>query len=403
MTLYRYRAVDEEGRPVEGTMEEGSARRVTSALQERGLSVNTVEELHKPKGLLRVSSRLTWTELNLFAEQLGAIARSELPLAPSLRALAADLKNPRLKPVLDRLCSDLEHGVALDDAIAAQHQSFPAIFPSLLRAGERTGNLPGVLQALTGYTGRMVNLRNMLQTALAYPAMVIVVTLGILTFMLLKVVPVFADIFKEFGGQLPWPTQFWMNVSTFVVFRWHLVLGAGFAGIALVVFLGKLLKRSESGRCWLDSIHLHVPVLGRLRYLLATARFSRTLGLLLASRVPVLDSLELAAATAESPLLQRAAEEACMRVAAGERIADALRSTGFFGYQFCWLLGVGEGRGQAEEALENIAAGLDRELASRDRMLGVLISPILLVLLGTLLGSVIVSLYLPIYSLGHII
>lgn len=403
MTLYRYRAVDDQGQPIEDTMEAGSARQVTQRLHERGLTVNAVEELHKERGLFRISKRLTWDDLNLFSEQLVAIARSELPLAPAIKALAADLRNPRLKPVLDRLGQDLERGASLEEAIMNQHTSFPKLYPAIIKAGEATGNLAGVLQLLTNYSSRIVGLRNTLQMALAYPITVIVIAACVISFMLLKVVPVFAEIFHEFGGQLPAPTLFWVRMGDSLQRHWSGII-IGVSVLIIAVQVGRrVLRRTETGRCWLDSIRLHVPMLGHLHYLLALSRFSRTLGVLLASRVPVLESLELAAAASDSPLLQRAAEEAGLQVAGGERIADALAGTGFFGHHFCWLLATGEDRGEADTALESLAIGFDREVASRDKLLSVMASPVLIVILGGIIVSIIVSLYLPIFSLGDVI
>jgi len=403
MTLYKYRAVDDEGSAVEGTMDETSAHRVTQRLRERGLSVSGVEEMHKDRGLIRVSNRLTWDELNLFTEQLVSIARSELPLAPALKAMAADLRNPRMKAVMDGLQHDLERGETLEQAVTNRHDSFPRLFPSIIRAGEATGNLAGVLQLLSSYTVRMVGFKNTLHVALAYPVMVLFVASFVVGFMLVKVVPVFAEIFSEFGGELPMPTQFWIAVGDYVRYGWPNLLMAA-CGLVAAVHLGRrLLRRSESGRCWLDWFRLHTPLLGRMHYLMALGRFCRTLGLLLASRVPVLESLELAAAASGSPLLQRAAEEASLQVAGGDRIADALAATGFFGHNLCWLLATGEERGQAEVALDSLAGTFDREVATRDRVFGLMASPVIIICVALIVASIIISLYLPIFTLGDMI
>lgn len=403
MAQYKYRAVDEQGKAVDGTMEESSAHRVTRVLQERGLTVNSVETLYKERGLLRVSHRLTWDELDLFSQQLTAITRSELPLSPALKAMAADLRSSRLKPVLERLQQDLDRGISLEDAMSNQHESFPRIFPSVIRAGEKTGNLAGVLQLLCNYTSRMVGLKHVLQGALAYPATVLVLGSCVLGFLLVKVVPVFAEIFQEFGGELPAPTRFWVKMGDVVQFHLPEILMG--AGLFLILWRGALffLRRYETGAIWLDWIRLHTPVFGKLQYQLALSRFSRSLSILLASRVPVLESLELAAASSGSPMLQRAVDEANLQVAGGERIADALSSTGFFGHNFCWLLATSEDRGDAENALENLAGIYEREVSLRDRMVSSLASPILIVMLGFLIASVVISLYLPIFSLGDVV
>lgn len=400
MTMYRYRAVDDAGNAVDGTMEDLSAHRVVQRLQERGLQVNSVEEFNKPRGILRVSQKLTWEELGLFTDQLQAIARSALPLPPALRALGQDIRNARLKSVLDSLCHDLERGESLEQALLNRHDSFPQVFISIVRTGEITGNLSGVLQLLCNYTQRMVAMKNTLQVALAYPITVMAVAAVIFGFMLFKVVPVFADIFNDFGGRLPWPTAFWVNISAYLTAHWQ---GAGLnilIGFSLLAIAWKLLHRSPRGRYWFDFFRFRIPVLGHAYYQLAVSRFARTLGLLLEAQVPVLESMELAAASSGSVVLEQTIGISNLQIASGERMADALASTGFFGHNFCWLLGVGEDRGEAELALMNIADSMEREAMTRDRMVATLLTPVLVLILGLVIVSIILSLYLPIFMLG---
>ncbi len=402
MTLYKYRAVDSEGAPVEDTMEAASAHQATRRLQERGLTVNSIEELHAP-GLMRVSHRLTWEELELFTQQLLAITRSELPLAPSLRSLAEDLRNPRLRPVLDNMHRDLERGASLEEAIEKNHQAFPRLFVSAVRAGEATGNLPAVLQLLASYASRMSGLKQTFQVAMAYPLMVAVLALLVMGYMLQKVVPTFAEIFQDFGAQLPAPTMFWIGISELTRYHWpEMVMAVAAIGIAFGVARAWL-RRKEGGRAWLDSLRLHTPGLGHIHYQASLARFSHTLGLLLSARAPVLESLELAGAASGSPHLQRAVDESTVQVAGGEKIADALSATGFFPYDFCWLLLMGESRGKPEESLESLATTYERKAQTHERLIGSLAGPAFIVILALIVLSIVVSLYLPIFTLGDAI
>lgn len=402
MTLYKYQAVDSEGAPIEDTIEAASAHTAARRLQERGFTVNSIEELHPP-GLLRVSHRLSWEELELFTQQLLAITQSELPLAPSLRALAEDLRNPRLRPVLDNMHRDLERGASLEEAVEKNHQAFPRLFVSAIRAGEATGNLPGVLQLLASYASRMSGLKQTFQVALAYPVVVTVLAVAIMAYLLQWVVPTFADIFEEFGGALPAPTQFWIGVSDLVRSRWpEMVIAVAVLGILFAV-LRAWLRRGEAGRAWLDSVRLHTPALGKVHYHASLARFSHTLGLLLSARAPVLESLELAGAASGSPQLQRAVEESTVQVAGGEKMADALSATGFFPYDFCWLLLMGESRGKPEESLESLANTYERKAQTHEKLIGSLAAPAFIVVLALVVVSVIVSLYLPIFTLGDAI
>lgn len=403
MPQFKYRAVNEEGEAFEDVMEAASARQAAKRLRERGLTVNSVELLHSDKRLLRVSSQLTWEEISLLTEQLQAIARGGFPMASSLHALAQDLNKQRLKPVLEGMSTALEQGASLEEAIGRYHESFPRVYAALIRAGESTGNLPGVLQLLSAYAGRMVRLKQGIKVALAYPIMVTIVSIFILWFILVKVVPVFAEIFRDFGGQLPAPTQFYVNLGNFFAYHGITFFSAMCVTIMLLYIAGRLMWKNERGRCWMDAIRIHVPMLGRLIYLASVARFARTFSLLLEARVPVLESLELAAAAAGSPLIERAAESAVLDVAGGDTIADALRRTKYFGHSFCWLLGLGEKRGEAEVALLGLADAYDREADMRDRIIATLFTPALVVMLGLIIGSLVISLYLPIFTLGDIV
>jgi type IV pilus assembly protein PilC len=400
MTEYRYKAVDDDGSAVNGTMEAESGREVTRRLQERGLTVSSVEKTGAAVPLMRVSKQLTWEELLVFTEQLQTISKSDLPLAPSLKSLAADLRSSRLKPVLEQMGRDIENGHTLEETIGRQHDAFPRLFAPMIRAGERTGNLSGVLHLLCTWSDHMVSFKNTIKVNMAYPIMVILAAAAVLLFLLLKVVPVFGEIFQDFGGALPAPTRFWINTADFLRYHWTESLIAMAALMAVIVIIRQLLRRSDSGRYWLDTIRLHVPWLGKLYYLQSLSRFCHTFALLLKAEVPALESLELSAAASGCPQLERAIEEARPHIAGGERISDALAQTGFFGHNFCWLLATSEERGEAEAALDNLADIYDRELKTSDRMLGVVFGPVCIVITGLIVASIVFSMYLPIFTLG---
>ena len=403
MTKFRYRALDPDGNPVEDMMEASSAHVATRKLQERGLTVSQVEEAYPDKRLLRVSNRLQWEELQVLSEQLASIMRSGLPLAASLKALAQDLRHPRLKPVLEGLHQDLDRGTALEDAIERQHDRFPRIYPALIRAGEATGNLPGVLDLIGSQASRMVNLKHRIQTALVYPAILSLVSVIIVAYLMLSVVPVFVDVFRDFGGRLPWPTRVVAGLSEFLQTSWPTMLVVATGTTLGLIIAYQYLSRSQSGRCSLELLRLYTPWTGVSYHLFIQARFCRMMALLLRSRVPILDALELAAAGAGSAVLERASEDAVLSVAAGERLSDALERTRFFGHDAIWLMSTSEERGHTEEAFDSLAARFEREVESHDRFLGAVLSPGYIIFLGFTVGFVMVAMYLPIFTLGDML
>jgi type IV pilus assembly protein PilC len=398
--MYKYRALDPEGNPVEDSMEAASAHAVTQKLQERGLTVSAVVEAYPDRRLLRVSGKLTWEDLQLLSEQLESIVKSGMPLVPSLKALASELRNPRLKPVLERLHQDLERGVSLEDAVDKQHEYFPRVYPALIRAGEATGNLAGVMGLVSQHAARMADFKQRLQLALIYPVILAVTAFCIISFLMLKVVPVFGEIFGEFGAALPAPTQFLIDGSAF--FRAYFdkillalaVLAAGIIGLFL------WLRRSVAGRCRLDTLKLYLPWIGPAYHMSVQARFCRLMGLLLSARVPVLDAMELSGAASGSPVLERALEDAVLEVASGERLADALEHTRFFGHDTCWLLATSEERGTTEEAFSSLAGRLEHQASTHEKFIGAMAAPVFVIVIGLAVAFVVFSMYMPIFTIG---
>lgn len=403
MALFTYRAVDPKGEVFEGTMDEASPAAVTAILQERGLQVNEVRPLAIGSGLPFARKTLSWEDVHLLNEQLLIIVKSELPFVPALRSIAADLRRSRLKPVLEDLMRDMERGESLEESLKRHPDSFPATYISMIRAGERSGNLAGVLSILSTQSARILDFRNSLRMALAYPMMVVVTAILLLWFLSTRVVTVFAEIFQEFGTGLPAPTQFVVDSSQIVS-----DLGPGAVLIIVAVAVSawgatRLFRRSERGRYAMDRLLETVPVLGRTLTLGALARFTRSLGLLLASNVPIVESLDLAGAASGSAVLRRRVARAATRVSAGESISDSLAESGYFPHLFCWSLATGESRGQVEQTLANLGRTYEQQLLMLQRGLGQVLAPLLIIFVGLTVGFIVVSMYLPMFSLGDAI
>ncbi|MBN2312223.1 MAG: type II secretion system F family protein [Candidatus Hydrogenedentes bacterium] len=403
MPLFTYRAVDETGQEFDGSMAESSARRVAAILSERGLQVSEVRPFTIRRGLLPTRKRLTWEDLDLLNEQLLAITRSGLPLAPSIAALAKDIRNPRLRPILEDVHTRLDQGATLEQALGRHADRFSPIYLSIVRAGERSGNLSGVLSNLTDYSSKMLEAKSRVQEAIAYPCVVVAVAFAVLVLLLLKVVPAYAEAFESFGMALPWMTQASLNASSVVRANFmpiSVVVTAMAAGLSLMA--SSILHNYSLGRR-LDWLKLHLWVFGSLCFSSAMARFSRSLGLLLASRVPPVESLHLAAATMGNAVLRDAVAEAAEDVNGGGRLSDALESTGRFQHTFCWLLATAEERGDVDEALLTLAEGYERSVARLGGTVLALLAPATIVFLATVIGSVVLSMYLPLFTLADAI
>lgn len=403
MTQYHYHAVDEHGETSVGTMEEQSAHRVTMKLQERGFTVNSVTELNKEQGLARLSNRLTWEELDFLSHELCALTKSNLPLPEAIRALARDAHKPRLKKVLETLGKNLEKGDSLDSALERMQGEVPPLFAHIVRAGEQANNVPGVLQLLSGYTRQIVTLRQNVFLALAYPVASLLAGSLVVLLILVKVVPVFAEIFGEMRAELPAPTQTLIWISNVVTQHTGTALSVIGGSIAGIMIAYMLLRRSETGRRRLDWMRLHVPFAGIMYRLNVLVRFCQTLRILLMSGVPLPYSLELAAAASGSAMLNQIAGDVSAQVASGESLSKAMETSSFFGRDLCWLVSSGEANGMLEDSLEHAGEKYARELDVKNRGWLTLANPLFMLLIGFVIAYMVISLYLPIFTLGDAI
>lgn len=403
MALFRYRALDAAGQAADGVMEEDSARRVVAALQQRGLTVNCVERAEPKRALFPRKPKLTWDDLHQFNEHLHAVTRTGNAFVPALAAIENDIGKPRMKKTLADVRRHVEAGNSLSEAFERHPDSFSPVYTSLVRAGERTGNLSAVFSCLATYSKRMVDLRNSIQETMVYPAMVVLVSVCIVSFILTDVVPVFAEIFAGFGGSLPAPTQLLVDASVLFQERRWVVLAAFVFLVACCVWTIRAMIQGKSNGHLIDKVKSLIPGYGRAYVMVSTERFSRALGLLLQSRVPATEALELAGHAAGNSVISRAASDAVTRVAGGTGLADALRATGCFTNSFCWLLGTAESRGEVDTALLVLADDLGYGTAHLQRQLKYIISPLLIIGLAFTVGFIVVSLYLPIFSLGDLI
>lgn len=403
MPQYRYRAVDENGRDVSGTMNEDTAVRVTAILEEQGLQVSSVELLKEAETVKRRADALSWEEVELLNQQMQAIVRSGLPLAPALKAVSSELRSPRLEALLDSLHLSLEQGKSLEEALQPVAAQLPPVYRATLIAGDRSGNLPAVLDQMCDYTAQMVENKNRLQMALAYPALVVVVCIFVVGLLVLVVVPQFGEIFKDFGSQLPFPTRFWIGVSDTLSHEYPYLLLSISIFVIAVHFGLKALRRSANGPYYLDWIKLHLPAFGRAFRLGSLARFSRTLGILLRSRVPLPEGLEIAAATADNAVLTRAVRSVSRNVQQGSSIGGAIEAANYFDGSFSWLLGLAEERNELEDALLHLADTYEQRGIRSTRVVTAMLPPILVVLLGIVVVSIVVSIYLPMFSLADAI
>lgn len=399
MPLYRYKAVDANGHAVNGTMDEASARRVAAVLEEKGLQVSSVEPAEAPRAIPFRRERVSWEDVEFLNTQLIALTRSGLPLAPALEAIGRELRRGSLKSLVDDLHSALQAGRSLGEALDRHRGSVPPVYAAAIRAGEETGNLPAVLELCAGYTAQMVALRSRLREAMTYPIVVLIMMVLMLTYLLNYTIPQFADVFKDFGARLPALTMFWLRMSEITRANYGIIFAGICGAVAALIVAG----RTEQGRYLGDWLRLKTWGVGHAFNSVSMARFCRSMGILLSGKAPMDSSIELASATCGNAVLESAARDAADSVRNGMKASQAFEATGYFSGLFCWLLQVSEERGDAEHAFLDLAKSYDETFTRVSRVMVSVLTPAILCVMALIVMSVILALYLPIFSLADAI
>jgi type IV pilus assembly protein PilC len=340
-------------------------------------------------------ARVKPKELAIFTRQLSVMISSGLPLIQTLEILAAQQDNKGFAAVLTRIRAAVEGGSTLSGAFQRHPKVFDPLYTNMLEAGEAGGVLEGVLQRLSSYIEKAVKLRAAVKSALIYPTAVVLIATGVIVLLLWKVVPIFATLFAGLNATMPLPTRVVIGLSGFVVrFAWLIAL--------LAVGVPAGLKRYHAtprGREVLDGIILKLPVLGMLMRKIAVARFSRTLSTLITSGVPMLESLDITARTAGNAVIEKAITNVRAEVEAGHTVADPMRRSGVFPNMAVQMVEVGEQTGALDSMLGKVADFYEDEVDVAVKDLLAAMEPMIIVFLGVAVGGIVISMYLPLFSL----
>lgn len=337
--------------------------------------------------------------LVLFTGQLAAMLAGGLHLARILTSLAAETTNKQFQKALSQIREAITAGSSFADALAQQPHIFDRLYVSVVRAGEISGSLPAVLGTLTVYLEKTAQLRRKVVGAVTYPAVILVVALGIVFVMIAKLVPVFENVYARANAPLPAPTRMLVAVSNAV--RGYTLLV--FLALIVAVFLLYTAVQTETGRRLFDSAKLRFPLFGMLVRKAVMARTCRTLSVLLGAGIPLLEALETVARVAGNKVIEGAIQTATRRMQDGGTIADTLRQTGEFPSMVIQLVATGEESGTLPAMLARAATYYEQQVDNTVATLGTLIEPIMIVIMGAITGSIIFALYLPIFSLGQAI
>lgn len=405
MPTYVIKARDRGGRPTQQKVNANSAREARSNLQRKGL---TILEIKESQGFsmngeidLGFLSKITVKDKALFSRQFSALVNAGVALVRGLGVMAEQCRNPKLKKVLLKVNADVQQGMSLSDAMRTHPEAFDQLYVAMIQAGETGGVLDEVLNRLSKLLEDQTRLNNQIRSALAYPVIVTIIAVSIFLGMVIFLIPVFDGIFKQLGGQLPAFTQMMVNLSQFLRNPLY-----GF--ISIVVFVGLSFGltqyyKTKPGRHNIDGLMLKLPLFGDLIQKTAVARFCRTFGSLSRSGVPILSSLEIVRDTAGNQIISNAIDEARKEVQGGGMLSLALQKEKVFPVLATQMINVGEETGEIDKMLMKVADFYEDEVEQAVKAMTSVIEPLMIVVLGGMVGSILVAMYLPMFKIFDLV
>ena len=397
MAQFEFRGTSRTGQTVTGIRAASSREALDSNLRRE--SITPLKIVEKGRGIaipkFKWGGKVKSKELAVFTRQFSVMIDAGLPLVQCLEILSSQQENKAFARMLAGVRGTVEGGSSLANAMRNYPKAFDDLYTNMVEAGESGGILDTILQRLSTYIEKAVKLKRSVQSAMIYPVAVVVIAGGVVVLLLWKVVPIFTTLFAGLGATLPLPTRIVIGLS-------HFVASFGLILIVLLILLVAGLRwyyATPPGRMLMDSLVLKIPVLGPLMRKIAVARFSRTLGTLITSGVPMLESMDITARTAGNAVIERAISQVRKAIEGGRTIVDPLRETGVFPNMVVQMIGVGEQTGALDNMLQKVADFYEDEVDAAVADLLTALEPMIILFLGIVVGGVVISMYLPLFSL----
>ncbi len=400
MAKFSWEGKTRTGTVQKGDMEAASAAAVTATLRRQGIQPGKIKE--RGKGLdieLKIPGmqpKITTKDLVVFTRQFATMIDAGLPLVQCLDILGRQQDNKTFKKILVEVKESVESGSTFAEALKKHPKAFDELYVNLVAAGEVGGILDTILNRLAAYIEKALKLKKKVKSAMTYPTTIIGIAVVVIAVILIFVIPAFEKMFADFGGALPLPTQIVIDLSSFIQ-RYILAIIAG-----IVIFIAgfKRIYRTKRGREVIDDLALKVPVMGILIRKVAVAKFTRTLGTMMSSGVPILDGLDIVAKTAGNKTVEKAIYRVKQSISEGKTIAEPLEQSGVFPPMVCQMIAVGEQSGALDTMLNKIADFYDDEVDDAVGNLTAMMEPLLMLFLGTTVGGLVIAMYLPIFKLA---
>lgn len=393
-----YTGTNRRGQEVKGEATSKNLELAKAQLRKQGITVKNIRQ--KPKPLFQSKKAIKAIDIAIFTRQLATMMKAGVPLTQSFEIVADSLENPSMKELVLQLKADIESGTNFATALKKHPRYFDDLFCSLIEAGEQSGALETMLERVAIYKEKTELLKAKIKKAVKYPISVIIVATIVTAILLIKVVPIFAEMFAGFGADLPAPTQFVVNMSDWMVNNF-IVLIVIIA--ALIISFVQAKRRSKAFRDNLDRLALKLPVFGNIIYKSIIARFCRTLSTTFAAGVPLIDALNSTAGATNNVAYYNATQRIKEDVATGQQLQFAIRSTNLFPSMVIQMIGIGEEAGSLEDMLDKTATYYENEVDNAVDGLTSLMEPMIMAFLGVIIGGLVVAMYLPIFKMGDVV
>lgn len=399
MTVFVWEGNDKRGVKMKGEQQSKNANLLRAELRKMGITPTVVKP--KPKPLFGGGAkRITPKDIAVFSRQIATMLKSGVPIVTSMEIISGGQKNPKMAQLVNAIRTDIESGSSLSESLAKHPVQFDELYRNLVKAGESAGVLDTVLDTVATYKENIETLKGKIKKAMFYPAMVVAVALLVSAILLVFVVPQFQEVFANFGAELPAFTLMIIKLSDFMVKWWWLIFGSVAGGI--VAFIA-LKKRSPAMQHFLDRVILKIPVVGKIMHEAALARFARTLAVTFAAGVPLVEALDTVAGATGNTVYEKAVLRVRDDVAVGYQVNVAMKQTGLFPHMVTQMTAIGEEAGALDTMLYKVAEFYEQEVNNAVDALASLLEPLIVVMLGVIVGSMVVAMYLPIFKLAAVV
>lgn len=403
MAQFKYTARNTAGKTIEGVIEAPAQRSAVEKLRSQRFTVMAVNEVKAGENdilvRLGLGGGVKSKDLVIFSRQLATLVSAGVPIVQGLNILIEQIQSPVFKKIINAVRTDIESGIAIADALKKHPRAFTELYVSMIRAGETGGVLDTILERLSNYLEAAEELRGKVKGAMVYPLVISGVAGAVTIFLLVAVIPTFKTVFASFGSGLPLPTQILLSVSDFLRNNVMLLLTVP----TVAIFAVKRWYKTDTGSRFIDGRLVKLPVIGDMIKKVSVAKFTRTLGTLIKSGVPILQALDTVAKTSGNRVVEAAILRARESIREGEKIADPLKQSGVFPPMVIQMISVGEETGNLEIMLNKIADFYDQEVDTAVKAMTSLIEPIIICVMGVVIGAIVICMFLPIFQMSSLV